>query len=360
MPLHCCAGCVILMEEGNPTTHVISGRDAPVTTLYAATGNHVVRLVEQPRGAWTTDVLLEDISVQSVAVDPANPERLFAGTFNDGLFRSMDSGQTWTNVTGSIPHQRVPSVAISSSHVVNGVNAVYAGTEPSSLYISLDNGATWDDMPALRQLPSAPTWSFPPRPWTSHVRWIALSHQDPDLIFAGIELGGVMRSTDGGKTWEDRKPGSYHDSHCIRTHPADPDRVYEAAGGGVAISSDAGETWTPVDEGMDRHYVWALAVDPVDPDRWYVSATHSARYAHRDDDSSEAVIYRKVGGRPWEPLSNGLDRPMSEMPYALLIWRDAPARIFAGTRQGTLIVSEDGGDRWERTNVQLDGIQALV
>jgi photosystem II stability/assembly factor-like uncharacterized protein len=248
---------------------------------------------------------------------------------------------------------------VSPSHRVNGVNAVYAGTEPSSLFVSEDDGRTWTDLAALRELPSAPTWSFPPRPWTSHVRWIALSVHNPELIFAGIELGGVMRSTDGGKTWEDRKPGSYHDSHCILTHSTDASRVYEAAGGGVAMSRDAGGSWQPVDEGMDRHYVWALAVDPEDPDRWYVSASHSARYAHRDDGSSEAVIFRKVGEEPWEPLTNGLEHPMSEMPYALLIPRDQPATIFAGTRKGSLFVSRDRGDSWERTNVKLDGIQGL-
>jgi hypothetical protein len=126
------------------------------------------------------------------------------------------------------------------------------------------------------------------------------------------------------------------------------------------MSSDAGDTWHPVDDGMDRHYVWALAVDPVDPDRWYVSATHSARHAHRDDDSSEAVIYRKTGSSPWEPLSNGLDQPMREMPYALLIPRSQPATIYAGTRQGNLYVSEERGDSWTKTNLQLDGIERLV
>lgn len=335
-----------------------------MTILFAATGNHVARLDSGDRtsdaSSWSTEIILENLGVQCVAIDPRNPQRLFAGTFDDGLFRSLDGGATWKQVGDGIPHKRIPSVAISASRMVNGVGAVYAGTEPSSLFVSEDDGNTWSDLGSLRDLPSAPTWSFPPRPWTSHVRWIALSDHDPNLIFAGIELGGVMRSTDGGASWEDRKSGSYHDSHCIRTHPVDPSRVYEAAGGGVAISHDAGDTWTPVDEGMDRHYVWALAVDPTDPNRWFVSASHSARYAHRDDDSSEAVIYRKIGKEPWKPLTTGLDHPMTVMPYSLLILEGEPETVYAGTRQGSLLISRDRGDSWERSNVQLDGILQIV
>ena len=135
---------------------------------------------------------------------------------------------------------RVLSMAISPCDRVNGRSVVFAGTEPSMLFRSQDDGDIWQPSPALTGLPSVPTWSFPPRPYTHHVRWIGLHPTDPAVLYAGIELGGVMVTRDGGTTWEDRKPGSQHDAHAIATHPTVPDRVYEAAGGGVAFSSDAG------------------------------------------------------------------------------------------------------------------------
>jgi photosystem II stability/assembly factor-like uncharacterized protein len=330
-----------------------------MTTIYAATGDDVVRLSSNGN-AWTVTPLLEGVGAQCLAIDPDNPRRLYTGTFENGVYRSLDAGDTWEAVNEGIPHERVLSVAVSPSRASTGINAVYAGTEPSSVYVSEDDGKTWRDLPALRDLPSAPTWSFPPRPWTSHVRWIAPSWHDPDLLFAGIELGGVMRSTDGGETWEDRKPGSYHDSHCVLAHPKDGSRVYEAAGGGVAMSDDAGETWREVDEGMDRHYVWGLALNPDDPDLWYVSATFNASYAHRRGGDAQAHIYRKRGDQPWQALGGGLPQPLPEMPYALLVPRDQANHVYAGTREGTIYFSEDQGDSWRALDVSLRSLLALV
>jgi photosystem II stability/assembly factor-like uncharacterized protein len=328
--------------------------------LFVATGNAVARIDFESGVTPTVALSLENSGAQCITVDPRNPERVYAGTFNKGVYRSLDGGESWEPVSDGIPHKRIPSIAISPSHVENGLSVVYAGTEPSNLYRSVDDGKTWKEFSRLPELPSALTWSFPPRPWTSHVRWIALSYHDPNLIFAGIELGGVMRSTDAGETWEDRKPGSQHDSHAIATHPVDPNRVYEAAGGGIAISLDAGDTWQPEDEGMDRHYCWALAVDPVDPELWYVSATYGARHAHREDGDSSAQIYRRAADSEWEELTINGATEMPNMPYALLVPRDAPGTLIAGFRDGELMHSPDRGNTWSSFGVLTPGILGMA
>lgn len=331
-----------------------------MTTLYAATGSDVVRLTSTDGERWSVESLLQDVGAQCVAIDPHDSQRVYAGTFDHGLFRTRDGGQSWQPAGRGISYERVLSVAVSPAQQADGISVVFAGTEPSSLYRSEDGGETWQDSPALRDLPSAPTWSFPPRPWTSHVRWIAPSWSNPDLLFVGIELGGVMRSPDSGRTWEDRKPGSYHDSHAVLTHPKTPARVYEAAGGGVSMSDDGGATWREVDDGMDRHYVWGLAVDPADPDLWYVSATHNARYAHGDRGSAEALIYRRRSSEPWQALDGGLPSPLPVMPYALLTPIDRPGEVYAGMRTGAIWHSSNTGDDWRRLDVQLSGVLGLA
>ncbi len=330
--------------------------------LFAATGDAVAQIDSLDGQTVVTELNLEGRGVISVAVDPHDPDRVFAGTFDRGIYRTRDGGENWESVGAGMADARVPSLAISPIDQENGLSVVYAGTEPSRLLRSEDDGATWHDSPSLGTLPSAPSWSFPPRPWTHHVRWIALHPTDPKTIYAGIELGGVMITRDGGATWEDRKPGSQFDAHAIATHPAAPDRVYEAAGGGVAVSEDAGRTWRSADDGMDRHYAWGLAIDAADPDLWYVSASFGAHLAHRSGADSQAILYRKRGDARWQALGGddtGLDLPLASMPYALLAPRDRPNVLIAGLKQGDLLITEDAGETWRRVPTGLSEILAL-
>jgi len=300
--------------------------------------------------------------VMCVAVDPHDPRRIFAGTFDRGIYRSRDGGDVWESVGSGMADARVLSIAISPCDRIDGQSVVYAGTEPSMLFRSQDDGETWQPSPALTALPSVPTWSFPPRPDTHHVRWIGLHPTDPTILYAGIELGGVMITRDGGSTWEDRKPGSQADAHAIATHPAAPDRVYEAAGGGVAFSSDAGATWRPLDEGMDRHYTWGLAIDAVDPDLWYVSASVGAHTAHRNNGAAQALLYRKRGDAPWQALGGegtGLEWPLPYMPYALVAPRGRPQGLIAGLQNGDLLLTDDAGQTWRTLPTPLDSLLAL-
>jgi hypothetical protein len=316
--------------------------------LYAATGDGIARLDESGAG-WAVEFSLAGSGAQCLAVDPAESDTIYAGLREGGVRRTRDGGRSWVDC--ALPEPGVFSLAVSP---VDGV--VYAGTEPSRLFQSVDGGDTWRALDALLDLPSRPNWSFPPRPWTSHVRWVAPSPHDGDLLLVGIELGGLMRSSDGGDSWQDHRPGAQPDVHCLAWHPHVPGRGYEAGGGGAAFSTDAGETWQPADDGRDRNYTWALAVDPDDPDCWYVSASTGPFAAHGRRDP-HARIYRRRDGEQWRPLSGGLPEPLPAMPYALLA---IDGRLFAGLADGQLWESRDRGDSWTALRLEGDALVSLV
>jgi photosystem II stability/assembly factor-like uncharacterized protein len=319
--------------------------------LYAATGDGIVRLDETGDG-WTVERFLDGSGAQCLAVDPRDPDTVFAGLRERGVRRTQDGGRSWTDC--ALPAPGVFSMAVSAAD-----GAVYAGTEPSRLFRSDDRGESWRELEALLELPSRPTWSFPPRPWTSHVRWIAPSPHDADLLLVGIELGGLMRSTDGGATWQDHRPGAQPDVHSLAWHPRESARAYEAGGGGSAFTEDAGDSWQPADDGRDRNYTWSVAVDPDDPELWYVSASTGPFAAHGGGDP-QARIFRRRPGEEWRALAGGLPEPLPAMPYALVA---ADGRLFAGLADGQIWESGDRGDSWRASAVEGDpitGLHALV
>jgi photosystem II stability/assembly factor-like uncharacterized protein len=306
--------------------------------LLVVTGDHLLRLTGGEDG-WTGETLLEGTAAQCVATGAEGT--IWLGTRGHGVLASDDAGATWRNA--GLPAPDVFSVAVSPAD-----GAVYAGTEPSMIFRRDGHGdGEWTELDALRRIPSAPRWSYPPRPWTSHVRWIAPSPHDADLLLAGIELGGVMRSADGGRSWRDHPPGAVRDVHCLAWHPEAPGRAYESGGSGASWSTDAGTTWTAADDGRDRHYAWALAVDPRDSDRWFVSASPGPYKAHGEG-SAEALIYRRTADGPWEPLAGGLPTPLDAMPYAMTFTGDL---LVAGLSDGRLLASPDRGERWKPMTV---------
>ena len=306
------------------------------------TGDSVVIATESPRG-WTLEERAAGSGAQCLAVDPNAPNLIYAGTAGNGVLRSTDGGRSWAPAA-RFRCADIYSLAVSRSEVSRGRGAVYAGTEPSALFRSDDGGERWVELEGLQLIPSKPEWSFPPRPYTHHVRCIALSAHDPALILAGIELGGVMRSTDGGVTWEDHRARAYHDCHWLVTHPNVPGRVYQAAGGGAALSLDAGKTWKRADEGLERRYAWSLAVDPDDPDLVYLSASPSPMHAHYGG-HADAALYRRRDGR-WVEVGDGLGAPLSSLPMAIATGADGT--VVTALRDGTVYRSRDKGESWER------------
>src|SRR5262245_21496187 len=316
--------------------------------LYAATGDGIARL-DEADGEWIVELSLEGEGAQCLAVDPDDPDTVYAGLREGGVRRTRDGCRSWVDC--ELPDPGVFSLAVSRAD-----GTVYAGTEPSRLFRSADGGESWQALDALLELPSRPSWSFPPRPWTSHVRWIAPSPHDRELLLVGIELGGLMRSSDSVASWQDHRPGAQPDVHSLAWHPRVPGRAYEAGGGGAAYSVDAGETWRPADEGRDRNYTWAVTVDTGDPDCWYVSASTGPFAAHGRRDP-QAMIYRRRGRQAWQPLGGGLPEPLPAMPYALVA---TDGRLFAGLADGRIWASDDRGDNWTALLLEGDTISALV
>lgn len=322
----------------------------------ATTGNGLARASRSPDNEWSVESLIADHDVRCLASDPLDQRVVYAGTQGSGVLRSEDRGRTWrpAGLDGHI----VKSLAISRAEP----GTVYAGTKPALVFVSRDGGAHWTELTAFRRIRSRRLWFSPAeRPYTAYVQAIALSPTDPNVINVGIEAGATVRSTDGGESWTGHIKGSLRDCHTLISHRSSGDWMYEAGGtgAGAAVSQDGGKTWTQQKRGLDRHYGWACAADPVEPNVWYVSASPGAMKAHSEN-NAQAAIFRSTG-EGWRRLAGGLPQPLDHMPYALLTDTEVPGEVYAGLSNGEVWHTADYGESWGRLPFDLGAIyRALV
>ena len=317
-----------------------------MTTIYAAMRNSLL-VVTGEEGDWTSARRLDEHDLECVAVSPDEPNRLFVGTFDAGLQRSTDGGDSF---------ERVGATVIDTDHVMSAAvsphepEEVWVGTEPSAAYRSKDGGGTFEERPGITDLPSEPEWFFPPRPDTHHVRWIEPDPNEPDRVYLGIELGAFIITEDAGESWRERPPGSRRDNHSLATHPAEPGRIYSAAGDGYAESDDWGESWAHPQDGLEHRYCWSVVPDPGDPDTVLVSSAHGAGSAHRAG-NADTYVYRKRAGEPWECLDDhGLPAGTGVL-RAVLAPGGSGGELYAANNRGIYRTRNAGGS-WDRLDVE--------
>lgn len=331
-------------------------------TLFVATEQGL--LIARHALDWTVERHLDGRSVECIALDPFTPSRVCCGTLSDRVWRSDNGGKSWDTAGPGITHSRVMSLAASAVESEDGVGIVYAGTEPSGVFRSVDGGASWTEQPALLALRSRPTWSFPPRPETHHVRWIEADPVVPGRLYVAIEAGALVRTPDGGRTWEDRVSSGPYDTHTAATHRLAPDRVYAAAGDGYFESHDAGRRWTRHMDGLRHRYLVGIAVDQEEPDTVLVSCADGPWSAY-DPPHAEAYVYRRSGQRPWHVAMEGLPDAQGTSVARFAAHPDSPAAVYAANNHG-VYHSADAGRKWAALDIPwpqgaLDGgVEALA
>jgi hypothetical protein len=272
-----------------------------------------------------------------LAADPLTSGRAWCGTDRNGVFRTDDGGASWR--PAGLRGRRVTAVAAS---LAEG-DVVWAGTEPSEVWRSPDGGVTWEHMRGLEELPSSSEWSFPPRPHTHHVRWIACHPSEAGRLWVAIEAGALVSTPDGGRTWRDRAPGGPYDTHELAIHPAAPNTLRVAAGDGYFESHDAGATWSSSNDGLEVGYLRSVAVEPSRPDVVVISAS-SGPYTAYMAGVSDGRLYRRVGEGRWERVRDGWpEAPATIAP--LLVAGATEHELWAADERG-VHRSDDGGVSW--------------
>jgi photosystem II stability/assembly factor-like uncharacterized protein len=322
------------MAQGNDRQHKLYvGTLDGVTALSSADGGRTWQQSE------TTPLAN---AAARLSVSPADPDRVYLAAYEAGVFRTDDGGATWRHLS-SYPTDYAHSVMAHPEER----GTVYVGSEPAAVFRSRDGGEVWEECAGFRQVPESERWFFHSETRDSHVRELRMAPDNPEIIYAGIEVGGMVRSRDGASRWEQLE-GMDDDIHFVNLSSASPRRVYVATAVAPFRSDDGGDNWEKINDGLERPYTLHISPSPDDGDLVLVTVSSNAG-------RSNPQFYRSTdGGRDWQLVGSiGCDDDM----VVAIDWDPAQNnRVYAGTDQGNIFCSDDGGLTWEVLPVKLPAI----
>ena len=316
--------------------------------LFLATKQGLV-IFERDDEEWTeTGLTLRDKPVTSVT---ANQKIILTGT-REGIFRSVDKGQSWQPANTGLTIQHIRWLA----YHPDDLELFLAGTEPANIFVSRDGGQTWQGSPEVAKLREANGWYLPYSPKAGCVRGFAIHGQ---RLYAAVEQGGLLRSDDTGATWHlvkgsDGQPHSgrpksfiHPDVHSVAVHPASPDLVFAATGGGLFRSRDGGDTW----EQLYDCYCRAVWPNPAEPDHLIFgpadSVDRNGRIAESIDD-----------GQNWRLASRGLPLPWPD--HMVERFAQVDHRLFAILSNGQVINAPPVALVWRYSFTNAEKVMAIA
>jgi len=253
----------------------------------------------------------------------------FAAT-ETGLYHSPD-GETWSSL--DVPREKVYAVGASPDG-----DRLYAGTRPAHLYVARPDGGvgawmdlTWEELDGFQDLPSRDEWRLPRHENLAQVRDVHVHSGMPDRVVAGVEVGGVHVSEDGGETWTERRDGVDDDIHEL--HVRGPDEFVAATGFGLYRTTDTGRSWTRLDEGYEQRYFrTAFAVDG----EVYAGGALANSSTWNDPDADPQLFVSRDRGR-LEPV----EHPRPDETVTGLTAVDGC--VVAATHRGSVMVHDADG-----------------
>lgn len=275
---------------------------------------------------------------------------VLCGVLGWGVYRTDLSGERFEPASEGLP---VPQVCALAAHPARPTT-VYAGTTPPRLFQSDDAGRTWQELAAFADAPGAEEWVYPVPPGYPNIRWILPGPRNPNTLSVGVEIGGLIWSGDGGRTWEDRTEGMNRDVHCVAAHPEAPDVLYTATPAGPYRSDLGGHYWKHLWQDRSPSYSAQIAVHPAQPDTVVVGISRGFR-------GGDAALYRSTDrGQSWSRVTEERPSLAGTIFKALAFSCSLPEVAAAGTMAGEVWLSEDGGATWQLAASGLPPVRSLL
>ena len=273
---------------------------SPKTVYAGSDGDGVFKSVDDGESWTAVNTGLDDTAIRALAVNPVDTQKLYCGTYNAGVYKSEDGGDSWTAVNTGITTNTILALVINPQHQAT----IYAATNGGGIFKTTDGGDSW----------SATNNGIT----DTYVYALAVDPQAGDIVYAGTLSDGVFKSTNGGASWGSVSTGiSSGGIDALAVDPKNSDTVYAGTyGGGIYKSINGGSSWSSANSGLSDVFIYCLAVDPKHTSNIYAGSKNGGVFQSTD------------GGAGWSSINTNLE---NLDVLACAVNPDAPSIVWAGT-----------------------------
>jgi photosystem II stability/assembly factor-like uncharacterized protein len=332
--------------------------------------------------------------INHVVLDPRDGKTVVVagktGHLGPTMFRSTDQGRTWKEAKLPPAFAKVPegekgrtvdhTFWLTPAHA-NEPKVWYAGTSPQGIFRSEDGGDTWHPFSTINDDPQYRIWMGTAQDGTPDgpkLHSFIVDPRDPAHFYFAMSGGGVHESRDGGRTWKPLVQGlevvqgfdpvniMFHDPHCVRLCPSNPNRLYQQNHCGIYRLDRPSDVWVRIGKTMPKQIGdigFPIVVHPRDDNTAWVFPMDGQTVWPRVSLGGKPSAYvTKNGGKSWTRLDGGM--PGSQAWWtvkrqAMSADTKDPVGLYFGTTSGELWMSRDEGKRWSVIAQHLPEIYAV-
>lgn len=351
---------------------------------------------DRSRRTWRTDGphFLGQI-IHHMILDPRDGRTILAsaktGHLGPTIFRSTDRGKSWQEAARppAFAKAKQGDSGRSVDHTFwltpchdNEPNSWYAGTSPQGLFRSDDGGDTWEPFSYINEDPQYREWMGSEQDGTPDgpkLHSIIVDPRDPKHLYFAMSGGGIHESTDAGRSFtplingmavvEGFEPSNiaFHDPHCVRMCPSNPDRLYQQNHCGIYRMDRPDKDWLRIGDNMPRRIGdigFPMVVHPRDDNvAWVFPMDGTSVWPRTSLHGKPAAYVTRNGGKRWQRLDNGLpDQQAWWTVKRQAMCADSldPIGIFVGNTAGELWMCRDSGEqKWKCIARHLPEIYAV-
>ena len=321
--------------------------------------------------------------ISHLVLDPRDGRTLLAaaktGHLGPTIFRSTDLGRTWKEAAKPPAFAKVPegekgrsvdhTFWLTPAHV-NEPNVWYAGTSPQGLFRSDDGGVSWEPFSYINDDPQYRKWMGTVQDGTPDgpkMHSIIVDPRDPKHLYFAMSGGGVHESRDGGRTFAPLLKGmevvegfgfnaaepTFHDPHCVRMCPTNPDRLYQQNHCGIYRIDRPSTAWVRIGKSMPGKVGdvgFPMVVHPRNADTaWVLPMDGNTVWPRTSPEGRPAVYATRNAGKTWQRLDSGMPEKQAWWTVkrqAMTADASDPVGLYFGTTSGELWMSRDEGRKW--------------